>query len=55
MMELKDVIEILEKCERIKADRISSPLDDPEGIIYIQISDTLAKKMAETLKRELEH
>ena len=36
-MELKDVIKILKE-----ADRIGKPEDKPEGVRYIQISDTLA-------------
>ena len=48
-MTLKDVINILENGERVGSER-----DEPEGSRYIKISDTLARKMAESLDVVLE-
>ena len=43
-MDLATVIKILKE-----ADRIGQPEDKPEGVRYIQISDTLVSEMIEEL------
>jgi hypothetical protein len=45
-----EVIEVLESAQRMNSTGAES--DTPEGIIYIQISDTLAKLMVDKLKSE---
>jgi hypothetical protein len=37
----------------LETEREGAPFDHPEGARYIQISDTLAKAMGETLMRNL--
>jgi hypothetical protein len=42
---IADIILILENALRMGAE-----IDDPEGVRYIQLSDTLAQKIISTLK-----
>lgn len=44
---IKDVINVLRS-----ADRIGPSEDKPEGVRYIQISDTLATQLADRLEKE---
>ena len=48
MLEILKVIEILDSAQRIGSDQ-----DDPEGNRYIQISDILARQMADQLRQAL--
>ena len=45
-MNKTDVIEILKR-----AQRLGPPTDEPEGVRYIYISDTLASEMIEALNK----
>jgi len=42
---LHEIADMLDKAERIGADK-----DEPEGMRYIQLSDTLAKKISAKLR-----
>ena len=47
-MNIKDMLEIL-----VMAERQGTEKDEPEGSRFIQISDTMAKKMIKTLEIEV--
>ncbi len=49
MSEVEEVIEVLKNAKRIGAEK-----DNPEGVRYIQISDTLANQLIEKLEKYLE-
>jgi hypothetical protein len=49
MATIRNVINVLRSAERLGP----GGLDDPEGVRYIQISDTLAAKMADDLEAYL--
>ena len=42
LTEIKDILE--------RADRIGQPTDEPEGVRYIQISDTLTNEIINSLE-----
>lgn len=49
LFSIEEIIDILKR-----ADRIGQEKDDPEGVRYIQISDTLANKIIKSLEDHLE-
>lgn len=49
MSEIEEVIEVLKSAKRIGAEK-----DEPEGVRYIQISDTLANQLVGKLEEYLE-
>ena len=49
MAVIKDVIEVLRSAPRFGPDK-----DEPEGVRYIQISDTLAIQLADRLEAHLD-
>lgn len=48
MAVIRDVINVLRSASRLGSDK-----DDPEGVRYIQISDTLANQLADSLEAHL--
>ena len=47
-MDLKEIIKILKEAPRSGQDK-----DEPEGVRYIQISDTLTSEMIDGLERNI--